>query len=176
MSDARNDISTSDDGRSPYDDELGRVLAEYMDRINRGEALDEEEIVRVHPELAGELIDNLRTLTRIGRSEEREVPLGTLCDYTLRREIGRGGMGVVYDAWQNSMDRRVALKVLPAGVAVDRQACARFMREAQTAGQLSHPTVVAVHAMGVDEKIPYYAMELESRPSYSPLDNGLHPP
>ncbi len=158
MSDARNDISTSGDRSSRYDDELGRVLAEYMDRINRGEALDEDEISRVHPELAGELIDNLRTLTRIGRSEAREVPLGTLGDYTLRREIGRGGMGVVYDAWQNSMDRRVALKVLPAGVAVDRQACARFMREAQTAGQLNHPNVVAVHSMGVDEKIPYYAM------------------
>ncbi len=74
---------------------------------------------------------------------------------------------------QNSVDRQVALKVLPAGVAVDRQACARFMREAQTAGQPNHPNVVAVHSMGVDEKIPYYAMELESRASYSRPAKGL---
>jgi len=57
------------------------------------------------------------------------------------------------------MDRRVALKVLPAGVAADERALQRFVREAKTAGQLSHPNVVGVHAMGVYENTPYYSME-----------------
>ena len=68
-------------------------------------------------------------------------------------------MGVVYDAWQNSLDRRVALKVLPSGVAADNKAFMRFMREAKTAGQLNHDNVVGVYALGIDGHTPYYAME-----------------
>ena len=75
------------------------------------------------------------------------------------REIGRGGMGVVYEAWQGTMNRQVALKVLPVGVAVDTKAVARFVREAQVAGNLQHPNVVAVYGVGVDERTPYYSME-----------------
>ena len=87
------------------------------------------------------------------------VSPGTLGDYTLRRQIGRGGMGVVYEAWQNSMNRQVALKVLPKAIAVDTKSVTRFVREAQLAGKLDHPNVVHVHAMGLEEQIPYYAME-----------------
>ena len=90
---------------------------------------------------------------------EEPPPLGTLGDYTLRRQIGRGGMGVVYDAWQNSVERRVALKMLPAGVAVDNKAFVRFMREAKTAAQLNHPHVVHVYGLGIEEHTPYFAME-----------------
>ena len=68
-------------------------------------------------------------------------------------------MGVVYDAWQNSMDRRVALKVLPAGIAADDKSFSRFMREARAAGKLNHNNVVAVHGMGQEQNTPYYAME-----------------
>ena len=68
-------------------------------------------------------------------------------------------MGVVYDAWQNSMERQVALKVLPPGVAADNKAFHRFMREAKTAGQLNHQNVVAVYSTGVEEGTPWYSME-----------------
>jgi WD40 repeat protein len=68
-------------------------------------------------------------------------------------------MGVVYEAWQNSMDRQVALKVLPVGIAADTKACTRFMREAQTAGKLNHQNIVGVHSTGVEEGTPWYSME-----------------
>jgi serine/threonine protein kinase len=56
------------------------------------------------------------------------------------------------------MDRRVALKVMPKAIAVDTKAVARFIQEAQLAGKLSHPNIVHVHGMGVEEQVPYYAM------------------
>ena len=57
------------------------------------------------------------------------------------------------------MNRQVALKVLPAGIAADTKAVARFVREAQVAGKLGHPNVVSVYGMGVEAKTPYYSME-----------------
>jgi hypothetical protein len=68
-------------------------------------------------------------------------------------------MGVVYEAWESSMDRRVALKVLPPGIAADERALQWFVREARTAGQLSHPNVVSVYGMGLKDQTPHFAME-----------------
>ena len=62
------------------------------------------------------------------------------------------------------MNRAVALKVLPAAVAVDEKATMRFVREAQVAGRLSNPNVVSVYGMGVKEKTPYYAMKSGKQP------------
>src|SRR5262249_10498146 len=90
---------------------------------------------------------------------EKEEPQRVLGDYTLLRQVGRGGMGVVYEAWQRSMDRRVALKVLPAGLLADSRAVARFRREAKLAGRLHHPNVVSAYGMGVEGGVPCFAME-----------------
>ena len=81
-------------------------------------------------------------------------------DFELIRELGRGGMGVVYEARQVSLDRRVALKLMPAAFAQDAKAIARFRREAQTAAKLEHPGIVRVLAVEVSDDIPWYAMEL----------------
>ena len=105
------------------------------------------------------LLEDLEAFVGFSLEEEGKEPLGTLGDYTLRRQIGRGGMGVVYEAWEGSMDRVVALKVLPVGIAADTKACTRFMREAQTAGKLNHPNVVGVYSTGVKEGTPWYSME-----------------
>ena len=145
------------------------LLAHYVDRLLEGDDLDAETILNAHPDRGHRLLENLRSFIDPSPAPP-DTPLGTLGDYTLRRQIGRGGMGVVYDAWQHSMNRRVALKVLPGGITADRRACARFMREAQTAGQLNHPNVVSVHAMGVDEQTPYYAMFTGQSPrTFPPL-------
>jgi serine/threonine protein kinase/Flp pilus assembly protein TadD len=80
-------------------------------------------------------------------------------EYRLVRRLGRGGMGVVYEAWQTSVERRVALKVLPAGLVGDPTLVARFVREARAAGKLQHPNIVSVFDMGIDADTPYYAME-----------------
>ncbi|MBN1441331.1 MAG: protein kinase, partial [Planctomycetes bacterium] len=140
--------------------DLDDIVAEYADRINAGETIRPEDILAEHPALCVEILDQLQAFVSVRQPADGGRELGTLGDYTLRRQIGRGGMGVVYEAWENSMDRRVALKVLPAAVAVDNRALLRFLREARTAGQLAHPSVVPVYALGVKDQTPYYAMEL----------------
>jgi len=88
------------------------------------------------------------------------APMKRLGDFELLREIGRGGMGIVYEARQVSLNRRVALKVLPPGLGLTGQAVQRFEREAQAAAKLHHTNIVPVHAIGEEEGCHYYAMEL----------------
>jgi serine/threonine protein kinase len=85
------------------------------------------------------------------------IPLG---DFRLLRVIGRGGMGVVYEAEQLSLGRRVALKVLPFAAALDPKQLQRFKNEAQAAAHLHHPHIVPVHAVGSERGVHYYAMQL----------------
>src|SRR5207245_6655200 len=74
-------------------------------------------------------------------------------------EIARGGMGVVYEAEQISLGRRVALKVLPGQVVADGLALARFRREAKAAARLHHTNIVPVYEVGRDGETAYYAMQ-----------------
>lgn len=96
-----------------------------------------------------------------------EVPseLRSLGDFEVLGEVGRGGMGVVYRARQRSLNRIVALKVLPGSLFQSERSVERFQREAQAAARLHHTNIVAVHAQGVEDGLAYYAMELiEGRP------------
>ena len=145
-------------GQSEHD--LSDLVAGYVDRLNNGESLTPEDILDDHPELGLDILTQVEAFMGLGAPAHEAPPLGTLGDYTLRRQIGRGGMGVVYEAWENSMDRRVAVKVLPIGVAADDRSLHRFVREAKAAGKLNHPNVVSVYGMGLKEQTPYYAMEL----------------
>ena len=86
--------------------------------------------------------------------------LPTLGDFELRREIGRGGMGTVYEAWQRSLQRTVALKVLSSHISATPKAVVRFKREAQAAAKLHHIHIVPIFAQGETDGIYYYAMEL----------------
>ncbi len=145
------------------------LLWEYVDRINAGEPLDEEKIRGDHPDVADELIDQLKAFTRIEGGDpdadgdtggDGESILGVLGDYRLLRQVGRGGMGVVYEARQLSLERRVALKVLPAGLLADTRAIARFVREAKVAASLQHPNVVSVFGLEIQANTPFFAMEM----------------
>ncbi len=84
----------------------------------------------------------------------------TLGDYEILCEVGRGGMGIVYEARQRSLDRIVALKVLPVSVVLDQQQIARFMLEAQAAGQLHHPHIVPIYSVGLEDGVHCYSMPL----------------
>lgn len=90
---------------------------------------------------------------------EADVEGKTLGDFNLIREVGRGGMGVVYEAHQASLNRTVALKVLPAHITLRHESVARFMREASTAAKVKHPGVVEIHSIDTDEGSHFFAME-----------------
>src|SRR5262249_2836618 len=94
-----------------------------------------------------------------------DVPFRQLGEYRLVREIGRGGMGVVYEAEQESLGRRVALKVLPPEAVRDPRYLQRFQREARAAARLHHTHIVPVFGVGEDNGTHYYVMQyIEGRP------------
>src|SRR5205807_4943621 len=84
---------------------------------------------------------------------------GRLGDFRMLREVGRGGMGIVYEAEQISLGRRVALKVLPFAATLDPRQLQRFKNEAQAAAQLQHPHIVPVYFVGNERGVHYYAMQ-----------------
>src|SRR5262245_24032405 len=88
-----------------------------------------------------------------------------LGDFEIVRELGRGGMGVVYEARQVSLNRKVALKVLSAGLGLTPRSVQRFQREAEAAARLHHTNIVPVYATGEQAGTHYYAMELIEGPS-----------
>jgi serine/threonine protein kinase len=88
----------------------------------------------------------------------------TIGNYEILEEIGRGGMAVVYRAYQPSLNRYVAIKVLPPQFSLDQQFVQRFQREARAAASLRHPNIVVIHDVGQQEGLYYIVMEyLEGR-------------
>jgi serine/threonine protein kinase len=96
-----------------------------------------------------------------------------LGDFELVRELGRGGMGVVYEARQVSLNRRVALKVLSGGPGLTDTAVQRFRREAEAAAKLHHTNIVPVYATGEHDGTHFYAMELNDGPSLNAVIRQL---
>src|SRR5258708_7203471 len=96
-----------------------------------------------------------------------EARMGPLGDYRILREVGRGGMGVVYEAEQLSLGRRVALKVLPFAAALDAKQLQRFKNEAHAAAQLVHQHIVPVYGVGCERGVHYYAMQYIDRHTLS---------
>src|SRR5215470_7727825 len=105
----------------------------------------------------------------MGQTNHRENPR-RLGDFEVLREIGRGGMGIVYEARQVSLNRKVALKVLSGGLGLTPKAVQRFRREAEAAARLHHTNIVPIYATGEQDGTHFYAMELIEGPS---LDNVL---
>src|SRR5262245_19154459 len=88
-----------------------------------------------------------------------------LGDFEIVREIGRGGMGIVYEARQLSLNRKVALKILGAGLGLTPHAIQRFCRQAEAAARPHHTNIVPVYATGEQDGTHFYAMELIEGPS-----------
>ncbi len=144
--------------------------AELAVRIRDGQSVDWEELAHRNPERADALRRMLPAFTmmaRMGSSVHHETAarrdlvgeLGCLGDYRLLREVGRGGMGVVYEGYQNSLKRRVALKVLPAAAAMDARQLERFQIEARAAAALHHKNIVPVFAVATERGVPFYVMQ-----------------
>src|SRR5262245_7744579 len=94
-----------------------------------------------------------------GDQVQRKLALEQLGDYRIIREIGHGGMGVVYEAEQLSLGRHVALKVLPHNALANEKTRKRFEREAKAAAKLHHTNIVPVFGIGEHDGLPYYAMQ-----------------
>src|SRR5271165_4002373 len=153
-------------------DLLDRLAQEFADRFRRGERPALKEYTDRYPELADDIRELFPALVRVeqiegirqGEAESGDFrsahpSLRQVGDYRILREVGRGGMGVVYEAEQISLGRRVALKVLPRQVSSDRMIQERFRREARAAARLHHTNIVPVYEVGQDGDVRFYAMQ-----------------
>lgn len=140
---------------------LVRLLDRYLVDLQAGLLPDRERLLAENPELAEQLagcLDGVEFIHRAG-GPRADAPT-QLGEFRIVREIGRGGMGVVYEAEQTSLRRHVALKVLRFGAVTDEQALQRFQREAETVARLHHSNIVPIFALGFDRGVRYYVMQL----------------
>ena len=161
---------------TPPNGQLAGVLEAYLVELEQGNARDQQSLLDAHPEMADELrpyLESLQLLHGAARDmRSAKVVMATAPDlgasettgrqigeYKIVREIGRGGMGIVYEAHQKSLNRRVALKILPFAAVLDERQIARFRNEAQAAAQLHHPHIVPVFAVGQEQGVYFYAMQ-----------------
>jgi serine/threonine protein kinase/WD40 repeat protein len=158
---------------SPQD--VDPAFAELVDRLTArlqaGEVLDPEACAREHPAHAEQLrrlLPALHALAEVGPVSEdvaaitsapQPAPPRLLGDYRILRQIGKGGMGEVYEAVQQSLGRHVALKVLPPLSALTPLLLERFRREAKAAARLHHTNIVPVFGVGEHEGVHFYAMQ-----------------
>ena len=146
----------------------------YAAALDLGDNETAERILDEYPEIGSEFRVPLRGLYLLGREaqEQKRWPSQTsanapnrLGDFEIQGELGRGGMGVVYRATQISLQRPVALKILPFTAVLDPRQVTRFRNEAQAAASLHHPHIVPVYAVGCERGIHYYSCLLYTSPS-----------
>src|SRR5689334_14852370 len=161
-----NDLSSAD----PF----GQIADEFVEAFRQGQRPSVEEFARRYPEYASDIREILPALVlmekakspddsssqrRQARALAAAAPLQQLGDYQILREVGRGGMGVVYEAQQLSLGRHVAIKVLPASALMNPTYLERFHREARAAARLHHTNIVPVFGVGEHEGTHFYAMQ-----------------
>jgi serine/threonine protein kinase/Flp pilus assembly protein TadD len=150
-----------------------KLVDDLLTRLQAGESVDWSAVERDHSAHADRLRSLAPALTALGdlsrasdaaisgvAATEDELTAGVLGDFRIIREVGRGGMGIVYEATQISLIRPVALKVLPFAATMDPRQLQRFRHEAQAAALLHHPNIVPVHGVGCERGVHYYAMQL----------------
>jgi serine/threonine protein kinase len=168
------------------DPSAAELIEELINRLQAGEA-DVEAFIAAHPGHAGDLrrlLPAAQVLADLSRSAEAEGSFppaeppaagGVLGDFRIVREVGRGGMGLVYEAEQVSLRRRVALKVLPFAATLDPRQLQRFHNEAQAAACLHHTHIVPVYSVGCERGVHYYAMQFIDGQPLSALLHQLRP-
>jgi serine/threonine protein kinase/WD40 repeat protein len=160
---------------------IEQLADSFMDRMRSGERPQISEYAQQYPELADEIREvfpALAVLEEFGPAPDKSarklaeaLALERLGDYRILREVGRGGMGVVYQAIQEQLGRHVALKVLPFQLSSDAIYLERFHREARVAARLHHTNIVPVFDVGEHSGIHYYAMQFIQGLS---LDEVMH--
>jgi serine/threonine protein kinase/WD40 repeat protein len=152
-------------------DPVEKLVDSFLQRYRRGERPSLSEYTRQHPELADQIRELFPALVVVeelgsigdlaGPAPKQNTPSvpQQLGEYRIVREIGRGGMGIVYEAVQGSLGRQVALKVLPFHGLMNPVHLERFRREARAAARLHHTNIVPVFGVGEHAGIHYYAMQ-----------------
>jgi serine/threonine protein kinase len=162
-------------GVSLDDPRVHQAMEEYLKLLQAGERPDRQAFLARYPEVAAALAECLHGLdfvhaagVELSRPGDDRASGGgaaavgsvqSLGDFRIVREVGRGGMGIVYEAEQLSLGRRVALKVLPFAGALDSKQLQRFKNEAQAAAHLHHTHIVPVHFVGCERGVHFYAMQ-----------------
>jgi WD40 repeat protein/serine/threonine protein kinase/tetratricopeptide (TPR) repeat protein len=155
-------------------DPFGQIADEFLEAIRQGQRPSVEEFARRYPAHADEIRDILPALVMMEKAKSADDSSGPrqqahaaaaaprlsqLGDYQILREVGRGGMGVVYEAQQLSLGRHVAIKVLPSRALLDPRQLGRFQREARSAAKLHHTNIVPVFGVGEQDGLHYYVMQ-----------------
>ena len=158
-----------------YDQALANLFSQYTDRIIGGEELTLEDAVREHPDFEPDLRElwGIMVVTQAAGRHQRDALSGEddyqfaglelpfeLADYTLEQEIGRGGMGIVYEAIRKSDNELVAIKMILKGDFATKVEKERFRAEAEAARRLNHPNIVPIYAIGEHEGLPFFCMKL----------------
>ena len=155
---------------------LTDILDEYLRGLEEGDPIDVSVVLRQNTDIATTLRNYLTKLNSLrgiapglqnhGELEplvsgelDAQVHSLQLGEYTIIGEVGRGGMGIVYEAKNNALNRRVALKILPIASMLDSRQIARFKNESNAAAQLQHAHIVSIFNVGVEKGIHYYAMQ-----------------
>jgi WD40 repeat protein/tRNA A-37 threonylcarbamoyl transferase component Bud32 len=158
-------------------DLLDKVLADYMERVDRGEAVDRAQLVANYPQFAAELqsyfsggdeVERLGGVDLTGPFAPEDPPGApaaeaqgqSVGDYDLLERIGQGGMGVIYKARQRSLRRLVALKMIRTDRLASWQDLVRFRGEAEAVASLDHPHIVPIYEVGAHNGQPFFSMKL----------------
>jgi serine/threonine protein kinase/dipeptidyl aminopeptidase/acylaminoacyl peptidase len=156
----------SDEEQEEQDDLVDAVLDEFLERRRRGDLVEIQDYLTRYPHLSDQLEKLLPLVASLDQNatppsnQQTTLPPGTqLGNYELIGVIGHGGMGVVYEARQKSLDRNVALKVLQDRLVRDPKAKSRFLREAKLASSLQHPHIVPIYEPGESQGRLYYTMQ-----------------
>ncbi len=164
------------------------AMEAYLSQLEAGRMPNREEFLARYPEIADQLEGQLEGLEFLHRlapqavgtktdatdpADDRIGSRATLGDFRLIRQIGRGGMGVVYEAEQLSLGRKVAVKVLPFAAMLDAQHRKRFYNEARAAATLDHPNIVPVYFVGDERGVHFFAMQLINGQSLAEVIDGL---
>jgi serine/threonine protein kinase/predicted Zn-dependent protease len=185
--------STSDHGNEQFEE----MAADYLQALDSGHEEDAHQVLGRHPDLADQLAEFLADQARIATiagplrrlvhspppepfspdlliSGRQGTSGRSFGDYTILEELGRGGMGVVYEAVQISLGRRVALKVLPFAATMDPRQLLRFQNEARSAASLEHPHIVPVYGIGCERGVHYYGMKFIEGQTVAQLIREIH--
>jgi eukaryotic-like serine/threonine-protein kinase len=147
---------------------LETVMAEYLEKLDAGDTPDPASYLAAYPQHADELSTFFRNHHWLGVNSTPDAPslLGAkIGPYQIEREIARGGMGIVYQAHQEGLDRTVALKLISGGVLAGKEERGRFRLEAEAAARLDHPGIISIFDIGSWRGYEYFSMAFINGPT-----------